>query len=117
MQLLYYEEVNVWHRHSLSVLHEFYKSYGLPPIGLKILEFGAGPVISYEISSVLYASDIVLSEYWEKNRKVLQMWLDRDPKAPNWKPFFLSMSFRSWKERAKKRLQRGRRNCDKLSKR
>ena len=73
-----YEEVNVWHRHSLSVLHEFYKSYGLPPVGLKILEFGAGPVISYEISAALYASEIVLSEYSEKNRKVLQMWLDRD---------------------------------------
>ena len=86
--LYYYEEVNVWHRHSLSVLHEFYKSYGLPPVGLKILEFGAGPVISYEISAALYASEIVLSEYTERNRKVLQMWLDRDPKAPNWKPYF-----------------------------
>ena len=86
--LHYYEEVNVWHRHSLSVLHEFYKSYGLPPVGLKILEFGAGPVISYEISAALYASEIVLSEYTEKNREVLQMWLDQDPKAPNWKPFF-----------------------------
>ena len=81
--LHYYYEVNVLHRHSLSVLHEFYKSYGLPPVGLKILEFGAGPVISYEISSALYASEIVLSEY-----TVLQMWLDRDSKAPNWKPFF-----------------------------
>ena len=86
--LNYYEEVNVWHRHSLSVLHEFYRSYGLPPVGLKILEFGAGPVISYEISAALYASEIVLSEYTKKNRKVLQMWLDRDPKAPNWNPFF-----------------------------
>ena len=86
--LNYYEEVNVWHRHSLSVLHEFYKSYGSPPIDLKILEFGAGPVISYEISAALCASEIVLSEYTEKNRKLLQMWLDRDPKAPNWNPFF-----------------------------
>ena len=58
--LHYYEEVNVWHRHSLSVLHEFYKSYESSPVGLKILEFGAGPVISYEISAALYASEIVL---------------------------------------------------------
>ena len=86
--LNYYKEVDVWHRHSLSVLHEFYKSYGSPPVGLKVLEFGAGPVISYEISAALYASEIVLSEYTEKNRKVLQMWLDRDPEAPNWNPFF-----------------------------
>ena len=86
--LNYYEEVNVWHRHSLSVLHEFYTSYGLPPVDLKILEFGAGPVISYEISAALCASEIVLSEYTEKNRKLLQIWLDRDPKSPNWNPFF-----------------------------
>ena len=86
--LNYYKEVDVWHRHLLSVLHKFYKSYGSPPFGLKILEFGAGPVISYEISAVLYASEIVLLEYTERNREVLQMWLDRDPKAPNWKPFF-----------------------------
>ena len=83
-----YKEVNVWHRHSLCILHEFYKFYGSPLVGLKVLEFGAGPVISYEISAALYASEIVLSEYTEKNREVLQMWLDRDPKAPNWKPFF-----------------------------
>ena len=30
----------------------------------------------------------MLSEHTERNREVLQMWLDRDPKAPNWKPFF-----------------------------
>ena len=65
-----YKGVNAWHRHSLSVLHEFYKSDGLPPVGLKILEFGAGPVICYEISAALYASEIVLSEYTEKNREV-----------------------------------------------
>ena len=86
--LNYFKEVNVLHRHTLSLLHEFYKSYGSPPVGLKVLDFGAGPVISYEISAALYASEIVLSEYTEKNREVLQMWLDRDPKAPNWKPFF-----------------------------
>ena len=27
----------------------------------------------------------------ESNRKVLQMWLDRDPKVPNWSPFFQSV--------------------------
>ena len=53
-----------------------------------MLEFGAGPVIAYVISASLYASEIVLSEYLETNRKVLQMWLDRDPNAPNWSPFF-----------------------------
>ena len=53
-----------------------------------MLEFGAGPVIAYVIRASLYASEIVLSEYLETNRKVLQMWLDHDPNAPNWSPFF-----------------------------
>ena len=77
-----------FHRHSLKIMHEFYKSYGSPPAGLKVLEFGTGPVIIYEISASLYASEIVLSEYTEDNRKLLQMWLDRDPEAPDWRPFF-----------------------------
>ena len=77
-----------FHRHSLKLMHEFYKSYGSPPAGLKVLEFGTGPVVIYEISASLYASEIVLSEYTEKNRELLQMWLDRDPEAPDWSPFF-----------------------------
>ena len=80
-----------------------------------MLDFGAGPVIAYMISASLYASEIVLSEYVDKNREVLQMWLDRDPNAPNWSPFS-SMLFKSWKERAKKRLQREKRSCARLSK-
>ena len=71
-------------------LHEFCKCYEAPSTGpgLKILDFGAGPIIANVISASLYASEIVLSDYLESNRKVLQMWLDRDPKAPNWSPFF-----------------------------
>ena len=83
-----YGEVNAFHRHSLKLVHEFYKSYGSSPTGLKVLDFGAGPVIVYEISASLYASEIVLAEYVDKNREVLQMWLDRDPNGPNWSPFF-----------------------------
>ena len=83
-----YGEVDAFHHHSLKHIHDFYKSYGSPSSGLKVLDFGAGPVIAYVISASLYASEIVLSEYLERNRKVLQMWLDRDPNAPNWSPFF-----------------------------
>ena len=83
-----YEEVDAFHRHSLKLLHEFYKSYGSPPAGLKVLEFGTGPVIMYEISASLYASEIVLSAYTEDNREALQEWLDRDPEAQDWSPFF-----------------------------
>ena len=83
-----YEQVDAFHRHSLKLLHEFYKSYGSPSAGLKVLEFGTGPVIIYEISASLYASEIVLSAYTEDNRIALQEWLDRDPEAPDWSPFF-----------------------------
>ena len=69
--LNYYKGVNVWHHYSLCVLYKFYKSYGLPPVCLKIIEFSTGSVISYEISASLYTSEIVLSEYTEKNREVL----------------------------------------------
>ena len=83
-----YGEVDAFHHHSLQEIHEVFKSYGSSSTSLKVLEFGAGPVIVYVISASLYASEIVLSEYLDTNRKVLQMWLDRDPNAPNWSPFF-----------------------------
>ena len=84
----YYKEVTEGHRQPLSLLHELYKSYGSPPASLKVLDFGAGPIPIYEISASLYASEIVFSEYVESNRKALQMWLDRDPNAQDWSPFF-----------------------------
>ena len=83
-----YGEVDAFHHHSLKHIHEVFKSCGSPSAGLKVLDFGAGPVITYVISASLYASEIVLSEYLERNRKVLQMWLDHDLNAPNWSPFF-----------------------------
>ena len=83
-----YGEVNGFHHHSLKHIHEFCKSCWSPSAGLKVLEFGAGPVIAYVIRASLYTSEIVLSEYMETNRKVLQIWLDCDPNAPNWSPFF-----------------------------
>ena len=81
-----YGEVDSFHHHSLKHIHEFYKSS--PSVGLKVLEFGAGPVITYVIRASLYTSEIVLSEYTDTNRKVLQMWLDCDLNAPNWSPLF-----------------------------
>ena len=83
-----YSTVDAFHRHSLQLLHEFYETYGSPPAGLKVLEFGTGPIIIYEISTSLYASEIVLSEYTDKNRKALQKWLDDDPDTLKWSPFF-----------------------------
>ena len=71
---------------ALPHLHEFYKSLG--STSLKILELGAGPVISYAICAAPYASEIVLAEYAKENHKALQQWIDEDPKAHDWMPFF-----------------------------
>ena len=71
----------------LKHLHEFYQSYKSTERKLKILDIGTGPVISYAISAAPYASEIVLSEYTEANRKELLQWVQNDPKAHDWTPF------------------------------
>ena len=71
----------------LKHLHEFYQSYKSTESKLKILDIGTGPVIAYTISAAPYASEIVLSEYTEENRKELLQWLQSDPKAHDWTPF------------------------------
>ena len=86
--LKYYAEVNEWHDQPMRLLHQLYVSYGTTPVGLKVLNFGSGPVIMYEISAPLQASEIVMAEYTEENRRYLQHWLDKDPEAHDWSPFF-----------------------------
>ena len=72
---------------ALKHLHEFYQSYRSTEAKLKILDIGTGPVIAYTISAAPYASEIVLSEYTDSNRKELLQWLQSDPKAHDWTPF------------------------------
>ena len=83
-----FKEVTAWHEQPLRQLHEVYASYGTPPAGLKVLNYGAGPVVSYEISAPLQATEIVFAEYTERNRKQLQLWLDKDPEAHDWSILF-----------------------------
>ena len=71
-------------------IYDFYKSYGATNSatdGLKVLDIGCGPVIAHVISAAEYASEIVLSEYTELNRKELTKWLDNDPDAHDWTPY------------------------------
>lgn len=70
----------------LPHLHNVYKTLGANK-NLKILEVGSGPSISNIISAAPYASEIVLAEYTENNRRVLQQWLDREPQAFDWTTF------------------------------
>ena len=88
--LKYYNEVSAWLSYPLKALHDLFQSYEAirDPAGLKVLDFGCGPIPVYQCSATPYASEIVFAEYTEKNREVLQMWIDKDPKSFDFTPFF-----------------------------
>ena len=83
-----YAIVTDWNSQPLKLLHNIFQSYGSTPAGLKVLEFGCGPVPIYQCSSPLHASEIVFAEYTERNRNTLQMWLDNVPNAPDFTALF-----------------------------
>ena len=83
-----YATVDDWNSQPLKLLHNIFQSYGSTPAGLKVLDFGCGPVPIYQCSSPLHASEVVFAEYSEKNRNTLQMWLDNDPNAPDFTALF-----------------------------
>ena len=63
--------------------HSFSK--GMP---LKVLDYGCGPVLAYDISPAAgVKAEVVLAEYDEKCRNALQDWLDGNPSAWDWTPY------------------------------
>ena len=83
-----YDHVDpVYHQHVLEGLHELFSNSDRE-CGGKILEIGCGPVIAWQISAAPHASEIVLAELVESNRDAIRLWLDKDPRAHNWEPFF-----------------------------
>ena len=55
---------------------------------LKVLDYGCGPAVAYDISAAAAeSSEIVLAEYGETCRNALQDWLDRGPSAWDWTPY------------------------------
>ena len=52
------------------------------------VDYGAGPSLLPSIAAASKASEIILAEYAESNRKVLREWLDGDPAAYDWTPHF-----------------------------
>ena len=86
--LHYYEDVREFHTHPIKLVHELFHSYGSTSAGLKVLDYGAGPIVFFAISAARQASEIVLSEYTEKNRDAIQHWLKKAPEAHDWTPFF-----------------------------
>ena len=69
-------------------LESLNRAYQALPPSLKVLEYGAGPTIFTVISTARRASEIVLADVAESNRRALWKWLRRDPTAFNWSPFF-----------------------------
>ena len=80
-------DVNVQER-ILFPLEMFHKEFSALPGSLKILEYGTGPVVMTLISAARKASEIILAEYSSRNRDALRSWLDNEPNAFNWSPFF-----------------------------
>ena len=71
--------------HNLRCYHDAFQSL---PSGLSILDYGSGPAILTTISSAVKASEVVLSDYTEGNRRALRQWLARDPNVFDWSTLF-----------------------------
>ena len=69
----------------MQCLHE---SFQTVPCGVKVLDYGSGPVMLCTISAAAKASEIVLADYTENNRKCLRQWLNSEPDAFDWSPHF-----------------------------
>ena len=65
-------------------MHKYSPSKGDP---IKVLDYGCGPALAYDISPAGINAKIVLAEYSETCHSVLQDWLDRSPSAWDWTPY------------------------------
>ena len=54
---------------------------------MKVLDYGCGPALAYDISAAGANAEIVLAEYGERCRNALQDWLNRSPSAWDWTPY------------------------------
>ena len=80
----YYGDVGPENRALLQFLAEIYRD--LPSGGI-MLDFGGGPTIYPLISAADRVSEIHFSDFLEANREEVRRWLDRDPRAFDWRPF------------------------------
>ena len=78
------------HNFAVKNLHDFFlkKSLSSSTSEVKVLDFGCGPVIANVISAARVATEVVLAEYTEEGRSAVRMWLENDPNAFNWSPYF-----------------------------
>lgn len=59
-----------------------------PQDNIKILDVGGGPTIYQHIAMSLHAGSIIHSEFLQKNRKEVSLWLDGAEGAYNWDSYF-----------------------------
>ena len=78
------------HDFAVKNLHNFFqkKSLSSSTSEFKVLDFGCGPVVANVISAARVATEVVLAEYTEEGRSAVRMWLEEDPNAFNWSPYF-----------------------------
>ena len=74
----------------LTKLHDFYQDYHSEwdIANAKFLEFAAGPYLHTLISAAPYVGEIYHSDYLPACRHEVLMWMNKDPNAYNWDPYF-----------------------------
>ena len=83
----YFEEID-FQKSAQHVLRCFYDVFQSLPGCLSILDYGSGPSILTAISAAAKASEIILSDYTERNRASIRQWLDNTTSAVDWSIYF-----------------------------
>ena len=78
---------NTFRTFPLKHLHSLYTKLGSVNSQLSVLDVGSGPSISYAISAIPFAKEIVLSEYVEDNRIALLQWMNNEKNSFDWSVF------------------------------
>ena len=78
-------DISPFVKHRLQCLHESFQTI---PNDVKVLDYGAGPIILSAISAATKASEIVLADYTNNNLKYVRQWLNSEPGAFDWSTHF-----------------------------
>lgn len=85
-----YSSMSEWMAIPLKGIHEAFESYctGEKRTGLRVLEYGCGPVPVYLCSAPRFASEIVFADFAKSNTDALQQWVNDKPGCPDYTHFF-----------------------------
>ena len=91
----------------LEQLNDFVSLRKLKPNSLKILDYGCGPSMVYEIGIAPIARELVLAEFNKSHQAFFQKWLDKDPSEHDWSPYFRHVVEAIEKESNEETVRRG----------